>query len=486
MAEDQLPRDLLEDVRPLIESGEWAKVVALVTSLHPADLADLVLLLGADDRVTLLDNLPTDIVGQLFEQVEDDELRDLIKGVGVADLPAVLDEVDDDVVADVIQQLGKEQQEETLAALDRGDEVAELLQYGDESAGGIMSRGFVTLLAGLTVTQAIEQLRVLRPPSDRAYYLYVIDQQRRLVGTVSIRDLIVSPPDTVLEEITQRDVHAVAADTDQEEAARLLQRYDLMALPVLDSEGRIEGIMTADDLIDVLQEEATEDMYLMVGLGEMETASTRIVRSVRLRMPWLVVNLGTAFVATLILLIFNGTVERAAVLFAFAPAIANQAGVTGTQTSTIMVRSLALREPRKRLLVLVGRELMIGLANGLVVGLILGAVGYLFEQNLTLSLILFASMTAASVLAAPVGQLVPLLLRLIHADPALSSSIFVTMFTDAISYLLCLALAAALISKLEDGPRSNSTASAIPVVRMVNGASGGYRTLDLPDHNRTR
>ena len=472
MADDQLPRDLLEDVRPLIDSGEWAKVVALVTSLHAADLADLVLLLNPDDRVTLLDNLPTDIVGQLFEQVEDDELRDLIKGVGVADLPGVLDEVDDDVVADVIQQLDKEQQEETLAALDRGDEVAELLRYDDESAGGIMSRGFVTLQAGLSVEQAIEQLRVLRPPSDRAYYLYVVDQQRRLLGTVSIRDLIGSPPDTHLDEITQRDVHAVGADTDQEEAARLLQRYDLMARPVLDAEGRIEGIMTADDLIDVLQEEATEDMYLMVGLGEVETASTRIARSVRLRMPWLVINLGTAFVATLILLIFNGTVERAAVLFAFAPAIANQAGVTGTQTSTIMVRSLALREPRRRLLVLVGRELMIGLANGLVVGLILGAVGYLFEQNLTLSLILFASMTAASVLAAPVGQLVPLVLRLVRADPALSSSIFVTMFTDAISYLLCLALAAALISKLEDGPRSNSAASPAPIVRMVDSTNG--------------
>lgn len=448
MAEDVAARDVLDDARALASSGEWSKLVALVTSLHPADLAELVLLFGEEERVALLDKLPTDIVGQLFEYAEDDELRNLIRGVGVQDLPAVLEEVDDDVAADVIQQLQPAEQLETLAALDRGEEVAELMRYNDETAGGIMSRGFVALNEGISVQQAIDYFRVLRPPTDRAYYLYVIDNERRLQGTVSVRDLLVSLPQTTLSEITQRDVHAVAVGTDQEEVARTLQKYNLMAVPVVDDDGRLEGVTTADDLMDVMREEATEDMFRMVGLDEEETGTTPVLQTIRLRLPWLVVNLATAFVSTIVLLLFQGTVEKAAILVAFVPAIANQAGVTGTQTATIAVRSLALREKRMRLPRLLSREWAVGMVNGLVVGLMLAAVAFLVERNLTLSLILLAAMTGASGLAAPIGHVVPLALRLFRADPALSSSIFVTMFTDGISYLMALALAAILIGKL--------------------------------------
>ena len=448
MAEDVAARDVLDDARALASSGEWSKLVALVTSLHPADLAELVLLFGEEERVALLDKLPTDIVGQLFEYAEDDELRNLIRGVGVQDLPAVLEEVDDDVAADVIQQLQPAEQLETLAALDRGKEVAELMRYNDETAGGIMSRGFVALNEGINVQQAIDYFRVLRPPTDRAYYLYVIDNERRLQGTVSVRDLLVSLPQTTLSEITQRDVHAVAVGTDQEEVARTLQKYNLMAVPVVDDDGRLEGVTTADDLMDVMREEATEDMFRMVGLDEEETGTTPVLQTIRLRLPWLVVNLATAFVSTVVLLLFQGTVEKAAILVAFVPAIANQAGVTGTQTATIAVRSLALREKRMRLPRLLSREWAVGMVNGLVVGLMLAAVAFLIERNLTLSLILLAAMTGATSLAAPIGQVVPLALRLFRADPALSSSIFVTMFTDGISYLMAFGLAAILIGKL--------------------------------------
>lgn len=448
MAEDVAARDVLDDARALANGGEWSKLVALVTSLHPADLAELVLLFDEDERVTLLDRLPTDVVGQLFEFAEDDELRNLIRGVGVQDLPAVLEDVDDDVAADVIQQLLPAEQMETLAALDRGEEVAELMRYGDESAGGIMSRGFVALNEGLSVQQAIDYFRVLRPPTDRAYYLYVIDDERRLQGTVSVRDLLVSSPNTTLSEITQRDVHAVAVGTDQEEVAQTLQKYNLMAVPVVDDDGRLEGVTTADDLMDVLQEEATEDMFRMVGLDEEERATTPVRQMIRLRLPWLIVNLATAFVSTVVLLLFQGTVEKAAILVAFVPAIANQAGVTGTQTATIAVRSLALREQRPTLWRLLSREWAVGMVTGLVVGVILAAVAFLVEGNLTLSLILLAAMTGATALAAPIGQVLPLVLRLFRADPALSSSIFVTMFTDGLSYLFSLTLAAILISRL--------------------------------------
>lgn len=449
MAEDVAARDVLADARALASSGEWSKLVALVTSLHPADLAELVLLFDEDLRTVLLDRLPTDVVGQLFEFAEDDELRELIRGIGVEDLPAVLEEVDDDVAADVIQQLEPAEQVETLAALDRGDEVAELMQYSDESAGGIMSRGFVALNEGITAQQAIDYFRVLRPPSDRAYYLYVIDDEQRLQGTVSLRDLLVSAPEVTLSEITQRDVHAVAVGTDQEEVARTLQKYNLLSVPVVDEEGRLEGVTTADDLIDVIEEEATEDMYRMIGLDEEETASTPVLHTIRLRLPWLVVNLATAAVGAAVVTLFDSTVEKAVVLAAFMPVVANQSGVTGTQTATLMVRSLALGDQRVSIPRILAREAVVGLTNGLVVGMVLALAGLLFTGNTTLAIILLTSMAMASTLATLIGQSVPLALKAVGADPALASSIFVTMCTDGISFFFLLGTASLVITRLD-------------------------------------
>jgi magnesium transporter len=445
---DESAAELLADAKSLIRAGDWGKVVALLAALHPADLVDLALDLDEDDRRQLLDRLPTDLVGEMFGFVEDEELRELIRGVGLEDLPAVLEEVQDDVAADVLQQLEPEEREEALAALDR-DEVADLLRFTEESAGGLMSRGFVALHEGITVAQAIDYLRVLRPAADRAYYLYVIDSEGRLQGTVSIRDLLVSAPRTTLGEITQRDIHAVTTNTDQEEAARTLQRYNLLAVPVVDEDGRLEGVLTADDLIDVLQEEATEDMYRMVGLDEEESVASPIRESIRRRLPWLLVNVVTAFVGGLVVSLFDTTLERAVVLAAFMPVVANQSGVTGTQTATILVRALALGEFRMNPWRLFGRELLIGFANGVVVGLVISAIGLLFTGNATLAAVLLISMTLASTLATLAGQFVPLALRSVGADPALASSIFVTMTTDAMSFLFLLGTASLVIGRLD-------------------------------------
>lgn len=445
---EETAEDLLIEAKSLISDGEWGKVVALIASQHPADLVDLILELDEEHRTQLLDELPTDLVGQLFEFVEDDERRKLIRSVGLEHLPAVLEEVDDDVAADVIQELEPAEQIETLAALDR-DEVADLVKYVEDSAGGLMSHGFVALNQGIAIQQAIDYLRVLRPPSDRAYYLYVVDNEKRLQGIVSIRDLIVSAPRTTLGEITNRDVHAVTTGTDQEEAARTLQRYNLLAVPVVDEEGRLEGVLTADDLIDVLQEEATEDMFRMVGLDEEETIGAPFRQSIRLRLPWLIVNLFTAFAGALVVSLFHSTLEKAVVLAAFMPVVANQSGVTGTQTATILVRALALRDVRGNTRAMLYREFLIGLTNGLAVGVLIAAIGWAFTGNETLAGVLLVSMTLASAMATLVGQLVPLLLRGLGADPALASSIFVTMATDAMSFLFLLGTASLVITKLE-------------------------------------
>lgn len=450
MPETATARELLDSVRALLQGGERSKLIALVSSLHPVDIADLVLLLEPDERPGLLAVLPTDIVGQLFEYVEDDELRDLILGIGIDQLPAVLEEVDDDVAADVIQQLEPAEQLETLAALDRGDELAELLKYDIESAGGIMSRGFVGLNEGITVQQAVDYLRVLRPPSDRAYYLYVVDSNRRLKGTVSIRDLLVSSPRTTLDEITNLDVHAITTGTDQEEAARTLQRYNLLAIPVVDEDGRMEGVTTVDDLMDVLQEEATEDMFRMVGVDEAERVFSPVRTSVRRRLPWMLVNLVTAFAAAGIVSLFNDTLGRATILAALMPVVAGQGGNAGTQTATIAVRSIALGDLDVPDVVRACRkEILVGIANGVAVGAVAAIAAYLWERNTVLAIVLGLALLLNITWATLAGVLIPLGLKSVRIDPALAANIFVTMLTDIMGFVFFLGLASIVIDRID-------------------------------------
>jgi magnesium transporter len=312
-----------------------------------------------------------------------------------------------------------------------------------------MSRGFVSLNERITVQQAIDYLRVLRPPTERAYYLYVIDNERRLQGVVSIRDLLVSAPRTTLGEITQRDVHAVSTGTDQEEAARVLQRYNLLAVPVVDDDGRLEGIMSADDLIDVLQEEATEDMYRMVGLDENERIFSSVRDSVRRRIPWMLVNLVTAFVAAATVGLFDAAISRAAVLALFMPVVAGQGGNAGTQTATIAVRSIALGDPEVRDVFRACRkEILVAMANGVVIGVAAGLASFAWKGNLPLSLVLSTALFLNICAATMGGVLIPLGLKAAKVDPALAANIFVTTVTDVMGFVFFLGIASLAINRI--------------------------------------
>lgn len=449
MADELTALDLVEDVRELLAAGEWQKVVALTASLHPADLADLVLELDEEERRELLERLPSDLVGQLFEHYETDEDIDaLIRAVGVERLPTVLADVADDVAADVIQRLEPDAQIAVLARLDR-EEVTELLRYSESSVGGIMSRGFIALNEGITVQQAIDYLRVLRPPADRVYYVYVVDSDGKLVGAVSIRDLIVASPRTKLTEIARRDVHALTTDVDQEEAARTLQRYDLLALPVVDDEGRLVGVITVDDVIDVLQEEATEDMYRLAGLSEQESVLSPVGRAIRRRMPWLLVNLATAFLAALTVAPFQDTIGQAALLAAFMPIIAGHAGNTGTQAVTLVVRGLAVGEVRvSDAFAIVRKELAFGFVHGVVAGGVTAVLAFVLSFNPWMAAVVWAALLGNVVIAGLAGALIPLGIRKVGLDPAVASAIWLTTFTDILGFLMLLGLGTLLLDRL--------------------------------------
>ena len=443
-----ITHDLLDDVREFIAAGEWFKLVAVVSALHPSDICELAMFLDPGERREMLQRLPADAQGEVLEFAETEQLRALIEAIGPLDLPAALDEVDDRTAAEIIEILEPDEREQTLEALDRGAEVGELLDYPEESVGRLMSQSYVALEQDMTTQQAIEYLRTWKPPSDHAYYLYVTDPDHVLIGVISIRDLLVAPSGTPVHEITIRDVHAVPAEMDREEAARVLQRYNLLALPVTDTNGALVGVAEADELIDVLRDEATEDMYRMVGLDEGESPHNSILDTIRLRLPWLIVNLFTAFIGGFVVLAFGSTLKQAVVLAAFLPIVANQSGVTGTQTATVTVRTLALSGSLGTLRGTLYRELVVGFVNGVAVGLVLAVVALVIAQNFVLAGVLFVSMSLASSLATLSGELTPLALQKFGADPALASSIFVTMITDAVSFLLLLGLGAMVVNRL--------------------------------------
>lgn len=449
MAEETAARELLDDARALIETDEWNKLIVLITSLHPADLLELVLLLDTSSRPELLKRLPPMMVGQMFEYAEGGDLEQLAESTNPVLLPAALAELDDDVVADVLRTLDPEQREAALRALRRDDDIESLLSYGEESAGGIMSRGFVALYEALTVQQAIDYLRTAKPSSTQTYYLFIVDAAQRLVGNISIRDLLVSDADTPLSEITKREIYSVTTETDQEEAARLLQKYNLMAVPVVDDDGRLLGVTLADDLIDVVQEEATEDMYRMAGIDTEERVFSPVRTSVRRRLPWLLINTVAAFLGALMVSLFDETLAQVTLLAFFMPVVAGQGGSAGAQTATIAVRSIALGDLGvPDLMRACRKEIVVGLANGVAVAALAMLVTYAWQGNAMLALVLGAALLLTVTVATVNGILIPLGLKAARIDPALATNIIVTMTTDILGFFFFLGLAALVADRM--------------------------------------
>ncbi|MEX2238639.1 MAG: magnesium transporter [Dehalococcoidia bacterium] len=441
-----------EEIRELIEDGRLVPARRAILAYHPADAAEALLELDDEQRLRIIPLIPADFMADVLEHFDEDDFQQFLPLIALPALTRILDRMETDVAADVIQQLAPADRIMALNAMERAAEVRPLLQHEEDSAGGIMTRGFVTLREGMTADEAIEYLRLVKPDAQETYYLYVVDRDNHLKGVVSLRDLIVAPALVKIDEIMSQETFSVSTDLDQEEVARLVARYDLRSLPVVDAEGRIVGVVTQDDIIDVVEEEATEDMYLMHGVtGVGEGPWSPIQTSVRRRLPWLIVNIGTALSAAIVVSLFQGTIEKAAVLAVFMPVVAGQGGNAGIQTLTIIVRSLALGEMELRdswpvLL----KQLGIGILNGLAVGIVVGFIAFAWQGNLTLGLVVTAAMVAnVGIIASLGGVLVPMTLRFLGFDPALAAGIFVTMLTDLMGFLTFLGLAALLIGRIE-------------------------------------
>jgi magnesium transporter len=416
--------------------------------MHPVDQAEVLVGLTQSTKQQLLTELGPNENAEILEHVEPEEALQVLEGIENPVVSQILDETSPDVAADILKDLPQERSAAILEGMQESEGVIPLLEHPDDTAGGLMVPDYPVVRESLSAANALDRLRLMGSRAEDFGSVFVIDDDNKLVGTVSITRLALARPSTVIADLVQREFVSVRTDADQEESARLMERYNVNELPVLDQEGRLVGVILAEDMVDVVEEEATEDMYRMAGVaGERILGPLRT--SLKNRLPWLYVNLATAFLAALVISLFESTISKVVALAVFLPIVAGQGGIAGTQTVTLVVRSMALGELRPRLSTrLLLRESSLGLINGVLVGVVVGVIAFAWKGNPMLALVLCLAMLGNMVVAALAGAGVPLLLRSLNLDPAVSSSVFVTTFTDVLGFLLFLGLASVTVSFL--------------------------------------
>ena len=443
------PSAAVWDVVARVDSDELATAAALLHNLHPADQADALAALDHDERRRLLDRIDSHTLAELLPFLTPEELEHVAPDVALPQLTAALDESTAQLGADVLHALPAGDAELVLDQLPKAGLVEPLLEHDDETAGGIMAPELMVLGPHLAAERALTLLRATTPAPSVRDAVYIVDSEGVLLGSIALHTLVFAPPMTALRDLMEPVGQTATTDMDQEDALNILHRYGLHALPVLDGGGRLVGVTTSDDLLDIAQQEATEDMYRLVGLVDDEALTAPITTALRRRLPWLLLNLATAFAAAAVVAAFEHTLARVAALAIFLPIIAGQGGNAGMQVTTLAVRAMALGEfDRHFTRTVLPRELLIGVVSGIAFGLLVGVVGWVWQDNAWLGVAVGAAMLGTMITAGLFGLLIPIMLRAVGADPALAASIFVTTATDILGFLFFLGLAALLINQI--------------------------------------
>lgn len=450
VAKDALNIDIiLEQIRKALSEGDWDQVTSLLESLRRSDQAEIFSDLPPEQQQEILPLLNPENSADILEDLEDEEVLDIANRMETDRLVEIVDEMEPDEAADLLGDISAEQAEKVLQQIDESEDIRYLLEHPDETAGGVMTALDVHIQQDMTVEEAIDHLRQLSPDSEEIYYLFVEDKVGHLVGVVSLRQLVVTKPGTLIRNIMDPNPIYILVGADQEEAARLMQRYDLLALPVIDENRLLVGMITYDDLLDVLEDEATEDIYRLGGVPKEQPADVPLSSAMKTRLPWLVLNLITALLSATVLSIFEDTIAQVAVLAAFFPIVAGVSGSAATQTLTVTVRGLAVGDiaPKEGIKTL-GRELLLGLVNGVSIGLIVLVIALAWKGTPLLGLVVGLATLMNMICAAIAGVLVPMLMQQMNFDPALASPILVTTTTDTLGYLFYLGLATLMIASL--------------------------------------
>jgi magnesium transporter len=447
--DDDRPVDAGAAVAERLAAGDTDAAVALGRTLHPAELARALASLESELRSLLLARLHPDELAPIVGYLEPRYRAAVFEGRSPAELSELAVALPDHLAADLVQSLPREVAEEVVAGLSRRARglLQALAAHPPNTAAGRMTGQVFSVSPAYTVAQTIEALRAQRPEVHRPFYPYVVDGEGRLVGIVGLAALLFASPETRIAELMAEGVSA-RAETDQEEAARLLKRHKLLALPVVDADGRLLGALTVDDVLDVLEDEATEDMLRLAGVSE-EEALESVLDSVRFRLPWLAMNLVALLLAAWVIALFESTIARAAVLAVFLPVVLGQGGNGGLQTVTVVVRSLALgRIAPRNTLRITGSESATALVTGGAIGTTVGLLAWAWQGNAWLGVIVGVAILSNQLVGAVAGVCFPMGLQLIRQDPAVSAPIWLTNATDVLGALGLLGLATLLVSRL--------------------------------------
>lgn len=433
----------------LLRDGNVSEFFARARMLEPADLADVLALADEDERVEIAKLLPPDLTGEALVAMPDVEhAEDTLAALTTEQAAEIVGEMPDDDAADILGELEPEQQQRILSAVEPEERrtVERLLEYDEESAGGLMTGAMVTVNEDETVRDALENIRKQAEDVEEFAEVYVVDRNRRLLGILGFKQLVLGAPERPVRELMQEPDVTVGPEMDQEEVARLMARYNVPSIPVVDRDGRLLGRITFDDVSDVVEMEATEDLLRFGGVSATEDLGARWFEAVKTRLPWLLVNLVTASAAGGVVAYFQPNISRFIALTVWMPVIAGMGGNTGTQALAVTVRRLALglisQEDFRRVIT---KEALVGVTNGFALGLVATAVALLTGMSAMFGLLVFLAMTGNLFVAGLAGASIPLLLKRFNIDPAIASSIFVTAFTDVCGFALLLGLGGLLL-----------------------------------------
>ncbi|WP_027088867.1 magnesium transporter [Thomasclavelia saccharogumia] len=432
-----------EELKKILLSDDIEKIKKIIANIHPADILDI---LHEDENSIkkLMDNLPNSVVASVIEEEDDeDDQYELLKLFSDFKQRKILDEMANDEITDLVGELEEKEKQDILNKMDKDDkeDVERLLTFEPDTAGGIMTTEYISIRALNTVEKTLKYLQE-NIEQDAAYYLYVVDFQNILKGVVSLRDIVTNSFDTKIIDITNPNVKTIMYNEDQEEVAKKFQKYGFILMPVVDEMDHLLGVIEFDDIIDVIQEENTEDINLLGGVDSEERLDSTVSESFKSRIPWLIVNLFTAVLAASVVSFFEGTIAQVVTLATVMPIVTGMGGNAGTQSLTIVVRGLSLGElTKENAIKIMLKEIAVGFISGIVIGILVALGSMVFEGNPIFGVVTGLAMFLNMILANIAGYFIPVILEKLHIDPALASGVFVTTVTDVLGFFFFLGLA---------------------------------------------
>jgi len=430
-------------------SGDNELLKTTLAEYHASEIAILFESLNSEDQQRIINLLDVEIASEVISEMhEEAHPEELLLQLHPDKRTEIVEELDYDDATDIISQLEEHEQKEILEDLSEDDasSIRNLMSYDEETAGGLMNTEVIRINLNLTKKDAIDEIIRQSEEIEEFYTVNVVDDDNIFKGIVSLKDIIKAKGNAKITDMVNADVVYVKAETDQEEVAKLISQYNLTSIPVVDDEMHLLGRVTFDDVIDVLEDENTEDFLKISGVSEDEELSGNWIEAVKSRLPWLIINLGTAFLASAVIRHYDDALKQLAVLSAYMVIIAGMGGNAATQALAVTVRRISLYDlTDNQAYRTVLKEFTVGLINGAVTGLIVLLFAYFFDANLMLGLVIFLAMTGNLVIAGITGSSIPLVLKRVGIDPAIASSIIITTFTDVFGFLLLLGLASRLL-----------------------------------------